>query len=237
MRLRVSDFMIDRYPVTNGDYQDFIKARPEWRPGNQPDLLSDKNYLSHWRNSSSPVNNGIQQIAKKPVVHISWFAANDYCNWRGGRLPTVLEWEYAAAASDDKRDASRDPAFVQKLLEWYSKPGVSAVDLPAVGLGKPNAWGVYDLHGLVWEWTADFNSVFVAGDNRRDGENLANVFCGAGSASGVDKANYAAFMRYAFRSSLKGSYTTPNLGFRCAYDIAAPPSVPANQKQEILPNS
>ena len=81
-------------------------------------------------------------------------------------------------------------------------------------------WGVYDMHGLVWEWVEDFNSVFVSGDNRRDGEDLKNMFCGAGSFSAEDKANYAAFMRYALRSSLKGAYTTENLGFRCAYNLS-----------------
>ena len=124
-----------------------------------------------------------------------------------------------AAASATQRDASRDPVFVQQLLKWYGKPSGGPGQLSDVGKGQPNIWGVYDMHGLVWEWNADFNSVFVIGDNRREGEELKSLFCGAGAESATDKANYAAFMRYALRNSLKGHYTTANLGFRCAYDL------------------
>lgn len=221
--LRVAPFAIDRFPVTNGEYGAFLAVHPEWRPGNVPELMSDKEYLSHWQGHAAAGYGGVsEKIRQKPVVRLSWFAANDYCRWKGGRLPTVLEWEYVAAASAHERDASRDPAFVQELLRWYAKPGVEATALSDVGTGEPNAWGVHDLHGLVWEWTADFNSVFVGGDNRREGDDMSNLFCGAGAASGTDKANYAAFMRYALRNSLKGAYTTANLGFRCAYDLTPP---------------
>ena len=215
--LVVNPFAIDRYPVTNKDFLDFVANHPAWAPDSQRDLLSDSNYLKHWE-VRSKVYAPLDEDLNKPVVHVPWFAAADFCASRGGRLPTVLEWEFVAAASETSHNASRDPVFVQQLLKWYSRPSGGTNQIPEIGKSAPNAWGVHDLHGLVWEWTADFNSVFVAGDNRREGEELKNLFCGAGAASGTDKANYAAFMRYALRNSLKGRYTTANLGFRCAYD-------------------
>src|SRR5690606_16906773 len=108
--------------------------------------------------------------------------------------------------------------FLQKILQWYSRPG-SASGADPVGGGEANYYGLYDLHGLVWEWTEDFNSLFTPGDNRRDGEQLAELFCGIGATGSADPANYAAFMRYALRNSLQARYTTAHLGFRCAYDI------------------
>jgi formylglycine-generating enzyme required for sulfatase activity len=72
------------------------------------------------------------------------------------------------------------------------------------------------MHGLVWEWTADFNSIFLSGESRKDKDTDKNLFCGSASINATDLMNYAAFMRYAFRGSLKASYTTKNLGFRCA---------------------
>jgi formylglycine-generating enzyme required for sulfatase activity len=75
------------------------------------------------------------------------------------------------------------------------------------------------LHGLVWEWVADFNTAMVTGDARGDTGLDRQLFCGSGSQGARDVQNYPAFMRYAFRSSLKASYCVHNLGFRCAKDL------------------
>ena len=216
--ITVHTFKIDKYPVTNQDFHTFVLAKPEWSKQQVLALFADRNYLKHWEASADHVASqpsGVQ--LHKPVVNISWFAANDFCLAQGGRLPKLNEWEYVAAADQTKHNALRDPKFVEQLLAWYSRPFVPE-QLPEVGKQQPNAWGVYDLHGLVWEWTLDFNSVFVTGDNRQEGDDLKNLFCGAGATNAADKSDYAAFMRYALRNSVQASYTLENLGFRCAYD-------------------
>ena len=212
----VDAFEIDAMPDTNREFLLFIKDNSTWRPTAVPGVLAEGKFLKHWNLYEGEVA-PVQSELEMPVVNVSWFAASDYCRWRGGRLPTLFEWEYVASASDKKRDASRDPEFVQELLAWYSAPQRGSA-LRVVGNSKPNIWGVYDLHGVIWEWVADFNSIFIAGDNRRDGEQLKNLFCGDSAASSSDRANYAAFMRYALRNSLRGEYTMENLGFRCAYN-------------------
>lgn len=208
--VKVMTFKIDRTPVTNNDFELFIEQNTTWRPGAISPLLAEKEYLSPLQKNDTLV----PDLA--PVTYVSWFAARAYCKSKGGRLPTNNEWEYVASANETKRDASRDPHFVQQLLAWYGAPQQS---LRPVGQLKPNVWGVYDLHGLVWEWVEDFNSVFVAGDNRRDGDDLKNMYCASGATTATDRANYAAFMRYALRSSLQGNFVLKNLGFRCAYDL------------------
>jgi formylglycine-generating enzyme required for sulfatase activity len=93
-----------------------------------------------------------------------------------------------------------------------------------IGSGGKNYWGVYDLHGVVWEWVADFHTAMGTGESRGDGDLERQLFCGAG-ASGVteqERVNYPAFMRAALRSSLQGHYTVPNVGFRCAKDREEP---------------
>ena len=59
------------------------------------------------------------------------------------------------------------------------------------------------MHGLVWEWTFDFNSIFLSGESRKDKDTDKDLFCGSGSVNATDLMNYAAFMRYAFRASIK----------------------------------
>ena len=88
--------------------------------------------------------------------------------------------------------------------------------LPEVGSGEPNYWGVQDLHGLIWEWVADFNTALVTGESRGDTGLERSLFCGAGSLGAPERDNYPAFMRFGFRGSLKANYTVHNLGFRCA---------------------
>lgn len=209
----VAAFRIDRTLVTNRAFARFVAEHPEWRRGAVPELFADERYLS------ATVDD---ELRDAPVVFVSWFAARAYCEARGGRLPTTLEWEYVAAADAKRTDASRDPAFVKRILEWYGKP-FRPRDLVAARDAGPNAYGVSQLHTLVWEWTEDFNGVFLTGDNRQDGDSLPNLFCGAGSAAGATREDYAAFMRYALRSSLRGNYALTNLGFRCAYDARSAP--------------
>jgi len=77
-------------------------------------------------------------------------------------------------------------------------------------------YGVRDIHGLVWEWVDDFNSLLVAGDSRDQNDADRLKFCGAGALNLRDKENYAVLMRVALLSSLKAADTTLNMGFRCA---------------------
>jgi formylglycine-generating enzyme required for sulfatase activity len=204
----VGAFWLDREPVTNAEYLAFVRARPEWRKDRAKELLVDHAYLAGW---AAPDALG-DAPPRAPVVQVSWFAARAYCAWRGGRLPNEAEWELAAAADATRRDATEDPAFQAQILAWYERP--TAKTLPAIG-GAPNAWGVRDLHGLVWEWIEDFTSALVTSDSRDP--TRGNV-CGAEAFAAKDPRMYAAFMRLAFRGALEARFTTANLGFRCAYD-------------------
>lgn len=202
----VGAFALDARPVTRKQWLEFLEKNPSWRQGKAPRVLVDERYLAS-------LSNGLS--AGAPVVEVSYFAAQAYCQSKGGRLPSTLEWEYAAAADETRRDASRDPQFAQRILDWYSKPA-RPDDLERPGSPR-NVYGVEALHGLVWEWTDDFNAVFVSGDNRQDGDKNAKYMCGSSATGSARREDYAAFMRYALRSSLTPRTALPNLGFRCAY--------------------
>ena len=208
----VEPFLLDERPVTNGEFLVFVRENPKWRRSQVKRLFSDERYLAHW--------NGDLDLGKadaaQPVTQVSWFAAKSFAAWRGRRLPTTVEWEFAAGAGFTDADGAKDAEFQKAIARWYGTPSPDV--LPAAGAGRANVFGIRDLHGLVWEWTSDFNSAIVTGDARGDTGLERNLFCGAGSLGAKDTGNFPAFMRFGMRSSLKASYTAHNLGFRCAKD-------------------
>jgi formylglycine-generating enzyme required for sulfatase activity len=204
----VGPFSVDEHPVTVAQFVAFVAANPRWRPGAPAALFADAGYLASW----AP---GPSVAPDRPVTEVSWYAARAYCDWVGRRLPSEDEWELVGRASEVALDASDDEAWLATLLDWYGRP---TGPLPPVRSGRPNAWGVYDLHGLVWEWVEDFNNTLVAGDARESGDDDRARFCGVGAISAQDVRDYANFMRVAWRSALEGRSTTRNLGFRCAAD-------------------
>ncbi|MBC8027137.1 MAG: SCO family protein [Steroidobacteraceae bacterium] len=131
-----------------------------------------------------------QQLTR-PATSVSWFAAGAYCEAQGGRLPTVAEWEHFGGNDGGARAGPGSGPFVFAM-------GRKAAELAHTPL---------EFAG-VWEWTSNFNS--AAG---------ASLFCGDGFRA-VDSSNYAAFLRYSFRSSLRANYALKNLGFRCARGAA-----------------
>lgn len=209
--VRIAPFELMRKPVTNEQFQTFVKANPRWRRDRVASVFADNRYLDHWK---TPLDLTDNAQAQQPVTQVSWFAAQAYCESQGARLPTWSEWEYAASADESRRDARKDPAWRARILAWYSRPSSEA--LPRAGLQTPNVYGVQDMHGMVWEWTDDFSSLLVAADNRNQGDPDNAKFCGAGALSMDDREHYAVLMRVAMLSSLEASNTTKNLGFRCA---------------------
>lgn len=206
----IAAFQLDVRPVTNAEFLTFVRENPKWQRSQVKRLFADDKYLAHW---AGDLDLG-QAHPEQPVTNVSWFAAKAFAVSRGKRLPTTAEWELAAAAGFTVADGAKDAEFQQSVARWYGTP--SPAVLPDAGGGRANLFGVRDLHGLVWEWTSDFNSALVTGDARGDTGLERDLFCGAGSLGASDRGNYPAFMRFGFRSSLRAGYTVHNLGFRCA---------------------
>jgi sulfatase modifying factor 1 len=118
-----------------------------------------------WQRPTGPGSN-IHDSLDNPVVHISWNDALAYCDWAKMRLPTEAEWEYAAKAGQTYRLPWGDELMLNGRLPcniWQGKfpnaptqgwtPGTVPVRSYA-----PNAWGIYQTSGNVWEWCADWFS-------------------------------------------------------------------------------
>jgi sulfatase modifying factor 1 len=210
---QVAPFRMDRALVSNAEFAAFTRANPQWRRDRIARLFADDGYLKHWASHTEPGD----AIARQPVTQVSWFAASAYCESRGARLPTWYEWEFAAAASESAPDARDDPAWRQRVLDWYAKSARGS--LPPAGASAPNYYGVRDLHGVAWEWVEDAGGMLVSDDGREQGDGSGR-FCGAGAASFEQKENYAMLMRIAMLSSMKASYSSASMSFRCATGAA-----------------
>jgi formylglycine-generating enzyme required for sulfatase activity len=130
----VSDFYLGRYPITNEEYGRFLNENPETP---EPEYWAERKY-------NQP---------RQPVVGVSWEDAQRYAAWAGLRLPTEAEWEYACRAGTNTRFYAGDTEEDLEQVGWYYKN--SGEQLHPVGEKDPNAFGLYDMHGNVWEWMED----------------------------------------------------------------------------------
>jgi formylglycine-generating enzyme required for sulfatase activity len=131
-----------------------------------------------------------------PVVKITWAEANAACEHFGGRLPTEAEWEYAARAGTTTVWSFGGDATLTGEYAWYNQ---NAGDRPhPVAEKKPNLWGLYDVHGNVWEWVAD------------------GALPGHRVLRGGSFSDPAQFVRSANKIGHKPDERKENFGFRCA---------------------
>ena len=223
-RTPVAAYWLDTRPVTNAEFLEFVRTHPQWQRSRVSPLFADRGYLADW---AGDLELGDGAPADAPVVRVSWFAARAFAKANGKRLPTTAEWERAASAGFTTADGATEPGFSAVLLAWLMRP--SPATFPAAGTGRPNFFGVRDLHGLVWEWVEDFNTAMTTGESRADSGLERNLFCGAGAAGARDLRDYPAFMRVGLRSSLRANYAVPNPGFRCARDATPNLSTPEAQ--------
>lgn len=132
-RVRITrGFWIGRYPVTQGQWEAVM--------GNNP---------SEFRGYSRPVENVTWDLAQDFCVRLKELGLGEF------RLPTEAEWEYACRAGSTRAYYFGDDPDDLADYAWFDEN--SGLQTHPVGLKPPNAWGLYDMHGNVWEWCLDWH--------------------------------------------------------------------------------
>lgn len=209
-QVKVMDFWMDRYEVTNEEFCQFL---------NEITGIKQKGYRWWYDSDFTKIKRrkGIYRpepgFENHPVVSVTWYGARDFAKWQNKRLPTEAEWEFAARGGNLSKGClyagSNQPAEVasfQQRKQLYPN---------AVGKLQPNELGLYDLSGNVLEWCADSYGRYQQGP-------LTNP-------QGVPDEKYkvmrggswiheAADIRSTRRFKSKPKDTGNNVGFRCVRD-------------------
>ena len=164
LEVTLSAFWMGKTEVTWEEYEPFMLSEvPRQKDGQVLDFMREhiKNDIDFIARPTPPYHPMTYGMARDghPAISMTQHAANKYCQWLSYqtghfyRLPTEAEWEYACrAGSKTKFSWGDDPADVAKYA-WVGGDAASYYQKPAQKM--PNAWGFYDMHGNVLEWTLD----------------------------------------------------------------------------------
>ena len=198
--IRIDSFLIDKYPVTNADYYEFLL-----NSGYQP--ADTTRYLKHWES-------GImfkQGQDKYPVVYLSYEDMTAYARWAGKRLPTEAEWQLAAQGKDHRKWPWGNEFHATNCNNGFDRP--TPVDAFSKG---QSPYGVMDMVGNVWQMTGDmyFNGAYYlrvirGGSYYRPDSSWWYI---QGGPQALDKTQIMLLVSPGFDRS-------ETVGFRCVRDI------------------
>jgi len=194
-------FFLDETEVTNGAYAAFAKSAHHRTP-------------YHWRKGRLP-----EGAENHPVVNVSWDDARQYCEWKGKRLPTEAEWERAARGNAEGA-----------LYSWGDrapKPTDARFnsDAPTPVCAKARSYfGLCDMVGNVWEWTADWydRTYYASSPEHNPPGPAVGLYRVLRGGSWFDQPGL--FLMVSYRSWARPGERSATIGFRCAKDFRPRPT-------------
>ncbi len=146
-KVNLSSYKISAYLVTNKQYRAFVLANPEWQKDRANPDFHDGKYLDDWEGNEYPEGKD-----DHPVAFVSFYAAEAFAKWLGKRLPTEAEWEFAARGGLVGKKFPNGDKMNEKIANFAKRYSGTT----PVGQFDPNGYGLYDMAGNLFEWTADW---------------------------------------------------------------------------------
>ena len=225
-QVTLSAFRMSKYEITNAQYAAFLNAKNIGSNGlyalgaypTQTLIYSNTDWGLTWTGTQW------QPVAGKensPVVNVTWYGAAEFATYAGGRLPTEAEWEYACRGNTTTpfstgaclNNTQANYNWLYPLTGCTNTSTASPNNTQAVNSYSPNAFGLYNMHGNVWEWCADWYGVYSTTAQT----NPTGPATGAYRVlRGGSRGNYAHYCRSASRDYFIPDYTAFS-GFRLAF--------------------
>ena len=201
-------------------HTDAVMGLPWWRKvdgANWYDILGPDSHGEHWH-------------ADHPVVHVTWNDAVAFAEWAGGRLPTELEWEHAARGGladvkyywgdKDPNDTDYQPCNIWQGQFPHSNTIKDGYERTAPAKSfAPNGYGLYNLLGNAWEWTADNYTVKSLKKSVKERLSQMQGYKLSKGGSFLCHASYCHRYRIAARSGTSPDTSTPHQSFRMLWDL------------------
>jgi formylglycine-generating enzyme required for sulfatase activity len=229
-RVFVSPFRVQAHEVTNSQFAAFVAATGYqteaernggsalFRESTTPEISLSWWSIDRGATWRTPEGEGssIEGRGLHPVVHVSLHDARAYAEWAGGRLPTEVEWEYAASLGlfdpMDPESGVRRPDGTLRANIWTGPFPVENSRLDGyagtapVGCFEPGLTGAYDMIGNVWEWTSSAQATAVPRFTIKGGSYLCSH-------------DHCRRYRIAARQGLEADFSAAHVGFRIVQDL------------------
>jgi len=204
--VELDTYWIDKYEVSNSRYKICVDAGvcPE------PDQTNSYTIEDYFENPN---------YSQYPVIYVSWYDARQFCEWAGGRLPTEAEWEKAARGSDRRLFpwGNQEPDNLLANVDNFIGE-LTAVNSFAKGVSP---YGIYQMTGNVWEWTADWWDSDFYGTNS-DWKNPQGSSSPGSTEWRVGRGgawyHSKGVSSVAIRDGWEPEKSANGVGFRCVYD-------------------
>jgi len=229
-QVSLTAFKMSKYEITNAEFALFLNAKSIgsngiYAAGAYPTQAlifassGNHDFGLHYTNAQWVPSTGCDN---RPVVGVTWYGATEFAAFAGGSLPTEAQWEYACHAGTSTPFNTGDClSNTQANYDWshpYNTCTNSITTSPAstlaVGTYAPNALGLYDMHGNVWEWCSDWYGTYSTAPQTNPVGPASGTYRVLHGGSLINDAQYC---RAAFRDNFIPSFHDYYIGFRMVF--------------------